>query len=95
MMFGRPVVATDVGGSSEIVQEGITGFIAEGTTARSLEAALQRAWDARTHWVQMGRAAHSKARELAATNPAAALLRIWTQAGAGTRARPDAEICRP
>lgn len=40
--FGMPVVATSVGGLSEQVIEGQTGFLAKGTTPKSIAAALDK-----------------------------------------------------
>lgn len=53
----RPAVVTAMGGSREMVEEGVTGFIAAGATVDALSAALDRAWDARTRWPEMGQAA--------------------------------------
>jgi glycosyltransferase involved in cell wall biosynthesis len=77
MMFGRPIVATDVGGNAEIVVEGVTGFLAEAPTVRSFQAALERAWQGRARWAEMGRAAHQRASHLAAADPTGALLEVW------------------
>jgi glycosyltransferase involved in cell wall biosynthesis len=84
MMYGRPVVATDVGGNAEIIQDGVTGFIAEAATVRSFSNALERAWQQQSQWREMGLAAHKyiierTRQELA---PAKALLKTWTAAAA-------------
>ena len=42
MMAGRPAVVTDVGGNREVIDEGITGFIAEAPTVCAVSAALER-----------------------------------------------------
>ena len=47
MACGRPVVATDVGGNAEWVDEPSTGFLAEAPTLRSFGAALECALDRR------------------------------------------------
>ncbi len=60
MMCGRPSVVTDVGGHSEIIEEGVEGFIAEAPTVSSFENALERAWSNKNRWQEMGKAAHSK-----------------------------------
>jgi glycosyltransferase involved in cell wall biosynthesis len=64
MLCGRPVVATDTGGHMEWLTEGETGFIAEGANTRSLDSALERAWQQRTQWAEMGRKAHETAMRL-------------------------------
>lgn len=55
-LCGRPVVVSDCA-ARELVLDGVTGFVAEGTSARALGAALERAWAARAHWAAMGVAA--------------------------------------
>jgi len=76
MMCGRPVVTTDVGGNAEIVEDGVTGWIAPAATPASFHAALERAWKARDRWEEMGRAAHEKAKLLSNLEPSARLLMI-------------------
>lgn len=76
MMCGRPVVATDVGGNAEIIEDGVTGYLAEAPTQKSFAKAMNRAWDERERWPEMGRAAHQKATELAQSDPPAKLLEV-------------------
>jgi glycosyltransferase involved in cell wall biosynthesis len=54
MLCGRPVLATDVGGHAEIIEDGVTGFIAGGANFHSVSAALERLWDRRGHLEIMG-----------------------------------------
>lgn len=42
MLCARPVVATDVAGHAEIIEDGVTGFLADAPTAGSMAAALER-----------------------------------------------------
>ena len=57
MLCGRPVLATDVGGHAEIIEDGVTGFIAGCANLHSVSAALERLWDRRDELEIMGRSA--------------------------------------
>ena len=55
MLCARPVVATDVAGHKEIIEEGVTGFLADAPTAASVATALERFWDRRAEAEEIGR----------------------------------------
>ncbi len=57
MWCARPAVVTDVGGNSELCVENITGFVAPAPTVNAFSQALERAWQSRERWQQMGIAA--------------------------------------
>jgi L-malate glycosyltransferase len=76
MLCGRPAVVTDVIGNSEWIEEGLTGFLAEAPTVRSISRALERAWQARASWEQMGFQAHRKALEQYDPLPGRTLLEL-------------------
>jgi len=59
MVCGRPTVVTDVGGISEWVEDGRTGFIAAAASVKSFGAALERAWTQSSALETMGREARS------------------------------------
>jgi glycosyltransferase involved in cell wall biosynthesis len=59
MWCGRPAVVTDVGGNAEVCVDGQTGFVAPATTLSSFSQAMQRAWDRRNEWPQLGHAART------------------------------------
>lgn len=61
MWCGRPALVTDVGGNAELCIEGETGFVASSATLSSFSKALERAWQARTNWRQLGEAARFRA----------------------------------
>jgi glycosyltransferase involved in cell wall biosynthesis len=84
MLSGRVPIVTNVGGSGEIVDDGVTGFLAGAPTEDSLDEAMERAWERRAEWPAIGAAAATKIRALVPPNPAelmaAMLLRIATSA---------------
>ena len=73
MMAGRVVVATDVGGNAEVIEDGVTGFIADAPTEASLDRALERAWQRLGEWPAIGAAAADAIRTLVPPDPAASL----------------------
>ena len=71
MLCGRAVIATDVAGHSEIVEDGITGFLAEAPTVPSMLKALDRFWARRTESEHMGRMAQERIRQIIPQDPVA------------------------
>jgi len=69
MMCGRPCVVTKVGGNAEVVQDGVTGFLAA-PEEDSIDAALEEAWVRRRELREMGERAALRIRELVPANPA-------------------------
>jgi glycosyltransferase involved in cell wall biosynthesis len=53
LVCGRPVAATDIGGISEWVKDGETGFIAEKPEVKFVDEALERAWIRKDEWEAM------------------------------------------
>ena len=70
MLCGRPVVATNVAGHSEIVEDGVSGFIADSPTVVSFAGALERLWQHRHDLKMMGEAAGKSIRDLVPVDPA-------------------------
>jgi glycosyltransferase involved in cell wall biosynthesis len=64
MACGRMAVVTDVGGNTEIVEDGVSGFVAAGPVAAAIDDALERAWQRRTDWEAIGAAAAARIAEL-------------------------------
>jgi glycosyltransferase involved in cell wall biosynthesis len=60
MGFGRPVVTTPVGGASEWVEDGNTGYICAAPDVDLLTGTLRRALSERANWRAMGLKAHEK-----------------------------------
>lgn len=70
MLSGRPCLVTDVGGSSEVVEHGHSGWVAESPTVKAFDRALDLAWDSRTRWDSMGSFAARAIRSLVPADPA-------------------------
>ena len=51
-------VVTNVGGASEILENNISGFVADDVSVTSINDALERAWDKRQEWESMGEKAY-------------------------------------
>lgn len=70
----RTAVVTDVGGNTEVVQDGITGFVAEAATVPCLLKALKKAWQERVRWESMGVKAGELVRSLYRQDAASAVI---------------------
>jgi glycosyltransferase involved in cell wall biosynthesis len=68
MLCGRPVVATDVAGA-ELVEDGITGFLAEAPSAGCVGNALERFWARKEEATEIGATAAERIRQLVPPNP--------------------------
>ncbi|MBB2148403.1 glycosyltransferase [Pedobacter gandavensis] len=56
MSVGRTVIVSNAGGNADIINDGVNGFIAE-ATEKDFEAAMERAWQLRDRWPEIGTAA--------------------------------------
>jgi glycosyltransferase involved in cell wall biosynthesis len=79
MLCGRPCVATNVGGISEWVEENRSGFIADTATEDSVEKALEKAWQHKDKWEEIGKHAHERAIQLYDPEPGKTLLDLITK----------------
>ena len=70
MLCGRPVLATDVAGHSEIIIDGVTGFLAGPPTVATVAQALERLWANRANLEEMGKVSAKRIRELVPADPA-------------------------
>lgn len=71
MMCDRFGIVTNEGGTSEAVEEGRTGFIANSAKVDELDHAMERAWAAREEWESIGKAAGIAARTMVPPDPVA------------------------
>lgn len=69
MFCARPVITTDIAGNAELLEEGITGFIAPAPDATLLDQALERGWSRRGDWQSIGTAARAAALEKIPSDP--------------------------
>lgn len=76
MRFSRAAIVTNVGGTGELVEEGFNGFVAAYANTASIDEALERAWQKRAQWEQLGKNA---ATTIALKHPANALLHFTDQ----------------
>jgi glycosyltransferase involved in cell wall biosynthesis len=70
MLCARPVVATDVAGHAEIIEDGVTGFLADAPTVGAMAAALERFWERRDEAEEIGKAGALRIRQLVPPDPA-------------------------
>jgi len=70
MLCGRPVIVTDVAGNAELVDDGVTGFVALAPTVGLLDAAMERAWAQRLEWRKIGELAARRVRHAIPADPA-------------------------
>ncbi len=71
LLCRRVCVVTDVGGNAEVIEDGITGFVAAAPCVRCLDDALERAWQVRNEWPQIGSRAGAAIRRLLPLDPVA------------------------
>lgn len=69
MSCGRPAIVTEIAGMKECVQDGQTGFLAKSAHPEALDEAMERAWQQRQHWQQMGLLAAARTKELIPFEP--------------------------
>jgi len=79
MLCGRTVIVTNAGGSAEIIEDNITGFIARAPTAEAFDEALERAWTRRHEWEQIGKRAAESIRKIVPFDPAAQFAKMLLQ----------------
>ncbi|MBD1845980.1 glycosyltransferase family 4 protein [Cyanobacteria bacterium FACHB-63] len=71
MLCGRTCIVTDVAGNTELVDDNVNGFVAKAPTPEFLDDALERAWQQRDSWYEMGKAAAQKVRKIIPPDPIA------------------------
>jgi glycosyltransferase involved in cell wall biosynthesis len=69
MLCQRPCIVTAVAGNSEVIEDNVTGFLAAAPTLAHVDEALERAWNRRTEWQQIGEKARTAIREKVPADP--------------------------
>lgn len=69
MLSGRVPIVTDVAGSGEVVENGVTGFLAAAATEDAMDEAMERAWKRRAEWRAIGEVAADRIRTMIPREP--------------------------
>jgi glycosyltransferase involved in cell wall biosynthesis len=69
MLCGRGAVVTDVGGNSEMVEDGVSGFVADSPHVDQLAEAMERCWQRRLQVREIGLAARRRVELLVPETP--------------------------
>lgn len=54
MLAGRVAIVSKAGGSAEVVDDGVDGFLMDGLDEASVDRAMERAWQLRSQWASIG-----------------------------------------
>ena len=76
MACGRLAVITDCGNAREYVEDGVDGFLAAFATPEIFADALERSWERRHEWENMGFLAHGKIARLGDFDPSKDLIEL-------------------
>ena len=69
MLCNRIAITTDIGRNRELMDDNESGFVALGATVELLDEALERAWQKRQQWQEMGQLAGKHIRERNSDDP--------------------------
>ena len=69
MLCGRLCIVTDVAGNTELVKDNVNGFVAIAPKAECLDDAMERAWQLRESWREIGQAASVSVRKVIPRDP--------------------------
>ncbi len=64
MLCGRFCIVTDVAGNAELIEDNINGFVAMAPKAECLDNAMERAWQRRESWYEIGKEAYVSVRKV-------------------------------
>ena len=84
-LCARAALVTRVDGNPEWVEEGETGFLAEAPKVYQLRLALERAWESRVRWAEIGEAARSACLAKRDPDPSGTLLLLMQDSAIRTQ----------
>jgi len=70
LLSARTAIVTNVSGNGEVIIDNVTGFLARACTCEMLDEAMERAWQAREQWKDIGKAAREHVVGIVPENPA-------------------------
>ena len=54
MVCGRPSIVSDVGGNSDLIEDGTNGYIISASNVNQCDASIEKAWQNRNKWAEQG-----------------------------------------
>lgn len=69
MLCGRTAIVTNVSGNAEVIIDNENGFLAKAATAEFVDEALERAWERRSEWKEIGNKAKEYIRSIIPEDP--------------------------
>jgi glycosyltransferase involved in cell wall biosynthesis len=88
MLCGRPVFTTEVAGNTEVVEDGVSGFVASAPKAKFVIQTMKRAWNNRAEWRAMGAAASSAVRLNVPPDPVAVFADLLIESAKSASTKP-------
>ncbi|MDD5706427.1 MAG: glycosyltransferase, partial [Kiritimatiellae bacterium] len=88
LLCHRMAIITPVGGMPEFVQDGINGFVATDATKEAINDCLERAWQRRREWKQLGLKAGESVRRLLPEHPHMQYIETLSKVLTGNRSAP-------
>lgn len=83
MLSGRPVIATDVGGNREVIEDNVSGFISAAPAVDLVDGTMERAWERRADWSRMGEEAARRIRSLIPPDPIGDFIQLLQRVAKG------------
>ena len=73
MKFERSAIVTKLGDSERFIEDGVSGFLVRAPQADMLDEAMERAWNKREDWQEMGKRARASLESEITVDPVAAV----------------------